>query len=232
MQVEHELPERALQPREAALQHDEARAGQLRRGLEIHLAERLAELEMLLRRERVIALRPEMMVLDIAVLVRAVRHLVERQVREFARAPSSSSVDSCLLLRFERRNLGLERARPRPSAPAARASSLLFFASPISFEAALRRACAASAVWIAARRRSSSAISRSRFTAASPRRASPRSKASGLSRIHLMSCMAESFRVMPAAVPGTRRHCEHRLFRTSRARSKAGEYRIARLRGR
>jgi hypothetical protein len=36
---------------------------------------------------------------------------------------------------------------------------LFFFAAPISFEAALRRACAASAFVIAARRFSSSAIS-------------------------------------------------------------------------
>ena len=80
MQIEHELPERALEPREPALQHDEARAGQFRGGLEIHLAERFAELEMLLRRERVIALRPEMVMLDVVVLVLAVGHLVERQV--------------------------------------------------------------------------------------------------------------------------------------------------------
>ena len=90
-------------PREPALQHDEARAGQLRRGLEIHLAERLAQFEMLLRREVIVALGAEMMMLDIAVLVVAVRHLVERQVRncgervvEFLRAAFS--------LRFELRN--------------------------------------------------------------------------------------------------------------------------------
>ena len=80
VQVEHELPERALEPRQTLLQHDEARARELRGGLEIHLAERFAELEMLLGRERVIALRAELVVLDIAVLVLAVRHLGERQV--------------------------------------------------------------------------------------------------------------------------------------------------------
>ena len=41
-----------------ALQHHEARAGELRRRLEIHLAERLAELEMLLRPVRLGAARP------------------------------------------------------------------------------------------------------------------------------------------------------------------------------
>ena len=36
MQVDHELAERAFQPRQRPAQHDEARAGQLRRGGEIH----------------------------------------------------------------------------------------------------------------------------------------------------------------------------------------------------
>ena len=83
MHIEHELPERAFEPRQALLQHDKARAGQLRRGLEIHLAERFAEIEMLLRRERIIALRPETMMLDIVVLVLAVGHFVERQIGNF-----------------------------------------------------------------------------------------------------------------------------------------------------
>src|SRR5262249_31212051 len=66
----------------------------------------------------------------------------------------------------------------------------LFFAAPISRDAALRQASAASAFWMAARRRSS--ISISRFASSgSPRRASPWSKASGLSRIHLMSCILQ-----------------------------------------
>src|SRR4051812_30157216 len=71
-------------------------------------------------------------------------------------------------------------------------SSLFFFAAPISFDAALRRACACSALRIAPRRFSSSAIS---FpdSGESPRRASPASKAPGFSRIHLMSCMGGSF---------------------------------------
>src|SRR5262249_23948845 len=86
----------------------------------------------------------------------------------------------------------------------AAASSLLFFAAPISRAAALRRASAASAFWMAARRRLS--ISISRFASGgSPRRASPRSKASGLSRIHLMSCicsgLAENRRPVIAPPP-------------------------------
>ena len=71
----------------------------------------------------------------------------------------------------------------------ARASSLAFLASPISFEAALRRACACSDARIAARRFSSIASSDA-DSGASPRRFSPASKAWGLSRIDLMSCMA------------------------------------------
>ncbi len=39
MQIEHELHQRALQPRQRALQHDEARARQFRRRLEIHQAQ-------------------------------------------------------------------------------------------------------------------------------------------------------------------------------------------------
>src|SRR5262249_21144794 len=78
--IEHELPERALEPREAALQHHEARARQLRSGLEIHLPEPLAEIEMLLRREAVIALGTEAMMLDVAAWVLAVRHFGQRQI--------------------------------------------------------------------------------------------------------------------------------------------------------
>ena len=51
MQIEHELGDGAFEPGELALQHHEARAGHARGGFEIHLAERLAEIEMLLRLE-------------------------------------------------------------------------------------------------------------------------------------------------------------------------------------
>jgi len=43
-----QLAERAFHPRQAFLQHDKTRAGNFRRGLEIHQPERLAKLEMLL----------------------------------------------------------------------------------------------------------------------------------------------------------------------------------------
>ena len=47
--VQHEGGERPFQPRQRAGEHDEARAGELGRPLEIHEPERLADLEMLLR---------------------------------------------------------------------------------------------------------------------------------------------------------------------------------------
>src|SRR5262249_48846788 len=72
--IEHELSERTLEPCEAALQHHEARARQLRGGLEIHLPEPLAKIEMLLRREAIIALGAEAVMLDVAAWVLAVRH--------------------------------------------------------------------------------------------------------------------------------------------------------------
>ena len=71
----------------------------------------------------------------------------------------------------------------------ARASSFAFLASPISFDAALRRACICSDLRIAARRVSSIASSDA-DNGSSPRRFKAASKACGLSRIDLMSCMA------------------------------------------
>ena len=75
------MPERAFQPRQTFLQNDKARARQLGRGLEIHLAERFAEIEMLLGRKFQVWLLAEFVVLDIALLVGAVRHFIERRVR-------------------------------------------------------------------------------------------------------------------------------------------------------
>ena len=80
LQIEHELAKRALEPGQLALQDDEARTGQLGRGLEIHQAQRLADLEMLLRRE--VERRRLAMAADFAIVVGigAVRHVVERQI--------------------------------------------------------------------------------------------------------------------------------------------------------
>ena len=118
--------------------------------------------------------------LDIVVLVLAVRHLVERQVRdlrervvELLAEPPSPPPPSpgCR---------PSARATSAISACAASASSLLFLASPISFEAALRRACAASSFWIAVRRALVERDQPLPPRGASPRRASARSKASGV----------------------------------------------------
>jgi hypothetical protein len=57
VQVEHELAERAFQAGELALQHGEAAPEIFGGALEIHHAERLAELEMLLRLDRPIRCR-------------------------------------------------------------------------------------------------------------------------------------------------------------------------------
>ena len=84
MHVEHELPERALESGETSLQKDETRAGELCRDLEVHLTERFAEIEMLFWRERIIAFRPEMVVLDIVACVFSVGDIVKRQVGNFA----------------------------------------------------------------------------------------------------------------------------------------------------
>src|SRR5271166_937950 len=97
-------------------------------------------------------------------------------------------------------NSGSTALTPATSArkSAAATSSLRAMARPICFEAALRRSCARSSSRIAARRRSSSAM---RVPAAGgrPRLASPASKASGSSRIALMSCMGNHLRSGRAA---------------------------------
>ena len=81
--IEKKLTKRAFKPRQAFLQNDKARARKLRSSLEIHLAERFAEVEMLLGRKRVVALGAETMMLDVVLLVLAVGHFVERQIGNF-----------------------------------------------------------------------------------------------------------------------------------------------------
>src|SRR5262249_1415018 len=82
MDVEHELRQRAFKPGEATLQNHKPRARQFRGDLEVHLAERFPKLEMLLWRERVIALRGEAMMLQVVAGVFAVGHIVERHIRD------------------------------------------------------------------------------------------------------------------------------------------------------
>ena len=136
----------------------------------------------------VIAFGSKFMMLDIAVLVGAIRHFVERQIGNFDKRFLQSLVG-----RFrggiERRHLVFSSAT---SAISASAMSLrpAFLAPPISFDAALLRACACSEAVMAARRASSRSISRCASPAKSGlRRVRRRSNSAGLSRIHLMSCM-------------------------------------------
>src|SRR6185437_10210571 len=72
LQIDHELADRPLEPRELSLEDDEAGARQLAGACEIHQPERLAELEMLLRRE--VEARRRAVAADepVAMLVRAV----------------------------------------------------------------------------------------------------------------------------------------------------------------
>ena len=107
MHVEHELRERALEPRERALEHHEARAGQLGRGLEVHLPQSFTEIEMLLRRESVIALGAETMVLDVIGCLLAVRHVLERQVGDL-RKRVLELLRELLLLCLERGDFGFQ----------------------------------------------------------------------------------------------------------------------------
>ena len=82
MEIEHELAERPLEPSQRAAQNDESRPGQLPGARKIHHAEPLADRlvrqwrEIETRRLAVMAQHP------IGGLVRPVRHLFGRQVRQ------------------------------------------------------------------------------------------------------------------------------------------------------
>jgi hypothetical protein len=79
MQIEHELADGALQPRNLSLEHHEARAGKPARRLEIHALKSLAEIEMLFRvvdaRRRSNAAQKH-----VAAFIGAERNILERQV--------------------------------------------------------------------------------------------------------------------------------------------------------
>ncbi len=107
MQIEHELPERAFHARQPLLQHHKTRAGQFGGQLEIHHAERLAQFEMLLGLEGVIALLAVRVMLDILAGIGAVRHIVERQIGNL-RELDVERGDGTLFLSLHRRNRRLE----------------------------------------------------------------------------------------------------------------------------
>ena len=80
VQVEHELAKRAFKARQCTLDHGEARAGEFCRCLEIHQAERLAQLIMLLRLE-IIGRQPANLAhLHVGAFVRSDRHVFERDI--------------------------------------------------------------------------------------------------------------------------------------------------------
>ncbi len=82
MNIEHEIGERSFHAGERPLQDHETRARQFRRRLEIHEAEPLTDIEMLLRLEgkyRDVADRPNF---EIVVLVRAIGNVVVQYVRD------------------------------------------------------------------------------------------------------------------------------------------------------
>ena len=191
MQVNHELAQCTRQPRQLAAQHDEARARELRGGLEIHEAHGLADLEMLLRR-REVARGAEAVTLDVVVLVLADRHVRVRRVRDVRERLVERGARLALgpLQRrravLEARHFGhqLLRARARPSWPwPGRSPSTGRCGAPA--QPAGRR-------W----RRGGARRGRSArpTAAASPRFVRPSSKASGLSRMKRMSCMGENQR--------------------------------------
>ena len=143
-----------------ALQHHEARARQLRRRLEVHQAQRLADLEVLLGLVGPGELRRLADPADLLVvlLVRA------RPARRRPAGWGSSASASCSFLSASRcsssplANSSLSAATSAISA-CAFASSLAALALPISLDAALRRACASCSCVTTLRRASSSAIS-------------------------------------------------------------------------
>ncbi len=81
LQVQHELAERPLQPRELSLQHHEPGAGDPRGGFEVHQPETRAQVHVVLGRRDGEGLAPAAH-LDIAALVLARRHILGRQVRK------------------------------------------------------------------------------------------------------------------------------------------------------
>ena len=95
VQVEHELAERAFQPRDLAGQHREARSREFCGALEIHLTESFADLEMLLRPIPFVALANPTD-LDIVVLIGSERHVIERYVGEDRQHVPEGSVQIAL----------------------------------------------------------------------------------------------------------------------------------------
>ncbi len=80
VEIKHELTERPFKTRKRPFQHREARTCELRSALEIHVAERLAQLEMFFRLEGEIALVADAADFDIVAFILAERHVFERNI--------------------------------------------------------------------------------------------------------------------------------------------------------
>src|SRR6185437_13686098 len=76
VQVEHELRERSLEPRQSAVEHDEARAGELPGAIEVHEPQRLAEGDMVLGFEGEARRRSMLPDEAVAGFVEPVRHIL------------------------------------------------------------------------------------------------------------------------------------------------------------
>ena len=113
VQIEHELAERALEPRECRFGHDETGARHFRRGLEIHQPPGLADVDMVVRRKTLGKgrRRAVAMVLDIIVFVLAERHVGERNIGNFGKRGFERG-DRLTLLVFAARRF--QRAKRRP----------------------------------------------------------------------------------------------------------------------
>ena len=108
VQVEHVLAERPMEASQRPLEHDEARARQLRRRVEVHEAQTLADLEMLARRKTVehrgLADTTD---LDVVVFVPTQRHIRLRLVRN-VRQRLGQRGDGIPLGCLQRRGFALE----------------------------------------------------------------------------------------------------------------------------
>jgi hypothetical protein len=187
--VEHELAKRAIQPRHLPAHEGEARARNRDAGFEIE-AQRRADLAMILGVKIEGAGRAPAADFDIVILVRTLRHFVERQVgdRSEQRIKLAETARSCSS------SCGSFSFNTPTSAFSASAVAVspLPIAAPMAFEASLRRDCPSCSSVSTERRRSSSARI-SADTAAAPRRASAASKAAGFSRMDFRSCMAKAY---------------------------------------
>ena len=98
VQVEHEGGDGALEPRQRALEHDEAGPRDFRRGLEVHEAQGLADLEVLLGLEAELRRRADLSHLDVVVGAGANRHVGKRQVRDDGESIHERLVELTFLL--------------------------------------------------------------------------------------------------------------------------------------